>query len=285
MGFRNVAAIVDAHESGRTRFCSFRKVPSQAGAAGWWVDLSMAAGNPVPNYYASAPLAAAVLEGRKGIFHGDDVAPATLHITDWGLMSPTAGFVGQFKLMDYVLYYPFIDGDDTDTQVMDNTVTLPRYTDGAGLQVMAVVVAPTTGGGSFTFTYINQDGVEKTSPVQGCASAAATITSLATSQEGVANMTGPYLRLAGADTGVRSIVSVQFTVPNGGLLALVLVKPLTDYSIREINTMAEVQFPVMLPYLPQVVDGAYLHMIMNQRGTVAAGILAGYCRFIWGTSE
>lgn len=54
-GFRNIRAFADASDDGRTHFCSLRKVPSQATVAGWWADLSMAAGNPPPNYYASTP--------------------------------------------------------------------------------------------------------------------------------------------------------------------------------------------------------------------------------------
>lgn len=281
VGFGNVKAYVDAHLEGRTHFCSFRKVPSQATVAGWWADLSMAAGNPPPNYYASSPLVAATLDGFRGVFHGDAKAPSTKHLTELGLVTPTAGLVGQYMLLDYLLYYPFVDCDDGDTQVMDNTATLPRYTDGAGVQVMAVAVAPTTGGGSFTFDYVNQDGLAKTSPVQGCSTTAASIASIITSQPNVANSGWPFLPLASGDTGVRSITSVQFSVLNGGLMALVLVKPLADSVVREINTMREVSFVNGRAGSPRVVDGAYLNFIMNCAGSIAAGQLAGFGRFAW----
>lgn len=281
-GFRNVRALADADAAGRTHFCSFRKVPSQATVAGWWADLSMAAGNPPPNYYASAPAVAATLDGLRGIFHGTDKAPGHKYITDLGLVTPTAALVGQYILADYLMYYPFVDGDDADTQVMDNTVTLPRYADGAGVMVMAVAVAPTTGGGRFSFTYINQDGIERTSPLQVCSTTGANIASLVTSQQAVANaVAGPFLTLASGDTGVRSIVSVTMSVLNGGLMALVLVKPLLDAAIREINTTAELQCIRTRPVLPRIVDGAYLGLIVNCAGTIAAGTLAGFARFAW----
>lgn len=280
-GFGNVKAYVDAVNGGRAHFCSIRKVPSQASVAGWWVDLSMAAGNPLPNYYASAPLVAATLDGFRGVFHGADKAPATKHLTGLGLVTPTAGLVGQYTLLDYLLYYPFVDGDDADVQVMDNTVALPRYADGEGVQVMAVAVAPTTGNGVFTFDYVNQDGVPKTSPPQGCSTTAANIASLVTSQPAVANGIGPFLQLAGGDTGVRAITSVQFSVLNGGLIALVLVKPLADAAVREINTTAEVSYVNRRPGPPRVHDGAYLNFIMNCAATVAAGTLAGFGTFTW----
>lgn len=283
MGFRNVAEFAAAvDEGGRTHFCSLRKVPSQASVAGWWADLSMAAGNPPPNYYASTPGVAATLDGFRGIFHGADKAPGQKFITDLGLVTPTAGLVGRYMLLDYLLYYPFIDGDAADTQAMDNTVTLPRYADGDGVMVMAVAVAPSTGSGSFTFDYVNQDGVTQTSPLQACSTTAANIASLVTSQQAVANMPGgPFLQLASGDTGVREIVSVTMSVLNGGLFALVLVKPLLDAAIREVNTTAEVQCIRTRPVLPRVLDGAYLGLIVNCAATIAAGTLAGFAKFAW----
>lgn len=280
-GFANVRAYVDAMEEGRTHFCSFRKVPSQATTAGWWADLSMAAGNPPPNYYASAPLVAATLDGFRGIFHGDNKAPGAKFLTELGVITPTAAMVGRYMLLDYLLYYPFVDGDDADVQTMDNTVTLPRYAGGDGVLVMPVVVAPTTGGGRFVFTYLNQDGVEKTSPENYCATTSANIATLATSQQAVANSLGPFARLANGDRGVRQIISAQFTVANGGLLALVLVKPLADTAVREINTTNETAYVLSRPGPPRIYDGAYLNLISNVAGSIAAGQLTGFARFAW----
>lgn len=285
MGFRNVAAIADAHESGRTRFCSFRKVPSQPGATATWSDGSMHGGNPPPNYYASTPLVAATLDGNKGLFHGSDVAPASLFLADWLLTTPSFGFVGPYILMDYLLYYPFIEGDEGTEQTMDNTVTLPRCTDGEGVRVMAVALAPTTGGGSFTFDYINQAGVLKTSPVQVCSFVSVGIATMINSKAAGAASGGQFLTLANGDTGVRSVVSVLTSGNIGGLFALVLVKPLAGYSIREINAPAEVSFPAMMSILPRIEDGAYLNFIHQPGSTLASTVLAGYCRFIWDSLE
>ena len=282
MGFRNVGALAAAHDAGRTHFCSIRKVPSQTTVAGNWADLSMAAGNPKPQYYASTPLAAAALDDFDGIFHGDDKSPATKHLTDIGLVSPTAGFVGRLMLLDYLLYYPFIDGDSLDEQVLVNDVTLPRYADGDGVRVMAVASAPTTGGGTFTYSYIDQSGNAKTAPAISVNTTAANIATLVTSQQGAASGGQPFLRMAEGSTGVRSITSVTFSGASGGLIALVLVKPLVDIAIREINTMAEKCFPNLHPGAPRIYDGAYLNLISNCAATLAAGQLAGYAKFAWG---
>ena len=280
-GFANIRDYAAARDEGRTRSCSFRKVPSQASVAGWWVDLTMASGNPVPQYYASAPLVAAVLDGSRGIFHGFDVSPETLHLTELMLTTPTAGFVGRYMLLDYVLYYPFVDLDDLDTQVLDNTITLPRYETGAGLRAMLVAAAPTTGGGSFSFTYINQDGIEQTAPTQSFSTAAANIASIITSEQATAAGGQPFLRLASGDTGIRSIVTWTNLGASGGLGAVALVKPLTDHVIREINTPSEITLVSMRPGAPRVVDGAYLGLIMNCAATVAAGLLVGRANFAW----
>jgi hypothetical protein len=281
MGFRNVRALAASHDAGRTHFCSIRKVPSQASVAGNWTDLSMAAGNPKPQYYASTPLAAATLDGFEGVFHGANKAPSTKHLTHWGLVTPTAALVGQYNLLDYLLYYPFVDGDDLNQQDLNNSVSLPRYTTGDGVLVMAVVSAPTTGGGALTYNYVDQAGDSKTSPTISLNATAAGIATLATSEQAQTSGGRWFLPMAEGSTGVRSITSVTFSVASGGLFALVLVKPLASLALREINTMAEREFVTQLPGAPQVVDGAYLGMVLNCAGSMAAGQLAGYAKFAW----
>jgi len=242
----------------------------------------MSSGNPPPNYYASAPLVAATLDGLRGMNHGSDKSPAYTYLQRLSLCTPTAGLVGRYALLDYCLYYPFIDGDDGDLQIMDNTVTLPRYTSGAGVQAMLVAAAPTTGGGRFTFTYVNQDGVTKTSPIISYTTASTGISSIATSQPAVAAGMGPFLRLADGDTGIRSVTSFQNIVLNGGLTSLVLVKPIVDAAIYEINTCSEFEYGGLRPMSQRIEDGAYLNFIMNCAATVAAGTLTAHATFVWG---
>ena len=278
---RNVAAVGNAFTAGRSHWAGFRKVPGQASASGQWVDYSMAAGNPKPQYYAATPLASATLDGLDGIFHGDAKAPATKHLTQVGLMTPTAAMVGQYVLADYLLFYPFIDGDSLDFQGTTNATPLPRYTDGDGVMVMAVVSAPTTGGGSFTFDYINHNGDARTSPVINCNVAATSIATLLTSEPGTVAGGQFLLPLSGQCRGVRSITGVQMLSASGGLFALVLVKVLHQLAIREINTAAESDLIITKPGAPQIVDGAYLGLIGQCAGSVAAGALVGNATFIW----
>lgn len=272
MGFNGTRDLILAEQEGRTHFCSFRKVPSQASSALGWVDLSMAAGNPLPQYYAASPLEAARLDGMRGIFHGDDKAPSTMHFTDWNVVTPTANCVGRLKALRYGLYYPFIDGDSLDQQDLVNAVTALNPPPG-GWKVMIVAVAPTAGGGTLTFNYL-RNGVEKTSPLIALNTAVVNIASIATG--GL-----PFARMADGDTGVDSIVSVTFVSPSGGLFAFVLVDPLGDIATREIGTPAEKNFVQTHPGAPRIFDGDYINFIGNCTGSVAAGIFSGFCKFAW----
>lgn len=243
----------------------------------------MSAGNPQPNYYASSPLAAALLDPMRGIFHGSSQAPASKHLTSLMMLTQSTNALGQYTLLDYLLYYPFVDCDSGDVQEMDNTVALSRYTDGDGVRAMAVVVAPTTGGGQFTYTYDDQDGNEQVSPIQYCNTTAANIASLVTSQPAVASMIpGAFLTMASGSRGIRRIKSVQFLVPNGGLASLVLVKPLADIAIYEANTPNEVNYVRTRAGAPRIYDGAYLNYIYNGSSLSAATII-GSATFAWST--
>lgn len=279
-GFKNVGELVDAIESGRYSYASFRKVPSQASTAGEWVDLSMAAGNPKPNYYASSPLVAATLSGIDGIYHGSDKSPAKMYMYEIGFSTPTAGFVGPITVQDILLYYPFIDLDDTESQTLDNTVSLPRYTDGEGVQAMLVCAAPTIGGGSFSFVYDDQDGVEQTSPVQSCYTSTTNIGALVNTVPAVVGP-GPYLRLASGSRGIRRIKSFQMSVSNGGLATLVLVKPLATKYINEINSTQEYSLFGRGNILPEIKDGAYLGLLSRCASSLAFGQLSGHAKFAW----
>lgn len=277
----NVSSYVAAATGGRIASSTIRKVPSQASTASWWVDLSMAAGIPAPNFYASEPLVAATLNPMRGINHGDNKSPAQKYVQSLELMTPSAAFVGQYLLLDYLLYYPFVDLDSLDLQPFDNTVTLSRYADGDGVMAMFVCAAPTTGGGSFSYTYINQDGVEKTSPVISYSTASASISNIVTSQPATVAGIGPFLRLASGDTGIQAITGLTNVTGSGGLGALVLVKPLVSHTIWEINTAHEVEFVRDRPNLPRIYDGAYLNLVVRCASSVAAAILVGRLTTVW----
>lgn len=288
-GFTNFKSMVDAELEGFSRFSTWRKTPSQATAAGIWFDLSMSPGNPVPQYYAAAPLVATAMSHANdgGIFHGKSVSPKKKFLKRFLAMTGTSG-VGPLvgAIADYLLYYPFIDESLVDEeQLMDNTVTLPRYTDGSGVQMMAVVVAGhAIGTGTFfTVSYTNSEGVagRVSLPVQlNTQFTNGTIITTATATEGCH---GPFIPLQEGDTGVRSVQGVTMTgLADVGLFSLVLVKPLASMTIFTFTAPVEVDYVQHFSNLPEIKDDAYLNIICQPGGTLAAAPIHGDATFVWG---
>lgn len=283
-GFRNVASVVDAYDAGRVKISTWRKSPSQGTTQGAWFDLSMSPGNPVPNYYASSPYVSAVLNGNEGIFHGANVSPGTKRIKNLMVLATAVTALPMpMILCDYLLYYPFLDMGTNDDQPMTNTATLPRYTDGDGVQVMAVMTNPqVTGLATFNFDYTNQDGVSgRTSGTVTCNTATAIGTLINTSRSSLGSSSA-FVPLANGDTGVRSIENFRMVAGSDvGLICLVLVKPLASLMIRGIDAPTEVDFLTNFPSLPVVQDGAYLNYIADPQGSLSSTAIHGTAEFIW----
>jgi len=285
MGFANVKALAEAELAGQSTYSTWRKSPSQVSSAGVWFDLSMSPGNPVPQYYAASPAVAKALAQSTdgGLFHGGNVAPLTKHLKRFTALTLTATALPMpMMLCDYLIFYPFIDEGTTDVQLLDNTVTLPRHTDGAGVQIMAVSVAGRTGGQTFRVTYTNQDGTSGRVSQTVKQTTAAANGNLVTTDRAVVNCAGPFIPLAVGDTGVRSIESVQMiSGPDVGLFALVLVKPLAQAMIRGIDAPVEVNYFTDFAQLPVIADDAYLNLIACPQGTLAATAIHGDLTTVW----
>ena len=162
-GFTGLRQILDSNTGGKTDYFFWRKAPSQITTTGVWFDMAMMPGNPPPLFYASAPLVAAQLKKSTdgGINHGNAQSGKSKFLQRFLMMGNSAtGLPMPFILCDYLLYYPFIDQSTNDQQDLDNSVSLPRWTDGKGVQVM--VVGTNASGGSlpsFVINYTNSDGV------------------------------------------------------------------------------------------------------------------------------
>lgn len=284
-GFSGIADIVDADSNGQRLYTTWRKSPSQVNATGLWFDTSSSPGNPNPQYYASTPLQSVALRQSTdgGLFHGGNVSPKKKVVRSTTLMvSNTAGALPIMAYMlDYVLYYPFINMNTTATQTLTNSVTLPRHTTGAGLKIMAVMQAGGVGGQSFSVSYTNQDGTSGRTTETAIINTNAAVGNIISSSVASATAPGPFLTLQGKDTGVRSIQSITMTGPDVGLFALVLVKPLVTTQLLGIDA------PVFVDYLrsqniaPQIVDDAYLNWIFNAQGTAAITNMHGDLLIEW----
>ena len=195
-----------------------------------------------------------------------------------------AGVPQRLYLLDYLMFYPFVDMGTADEQPMDNTQTLTRYTDGEGVQIMAVLVAPHgLVGDTFFVTYTNQDGTAgRVTPLHTMTTGASINGTILTTQTAGAGRFGPFLALQAGDTGVRSIEAVQCTAGTDvGLFTLVLVKPLADFTVREITAPTERDFYLESQRMPVIVDDAYLNFITCPNGSLTGIPLNGDALFLW----
>jgi len=283
-GFNSIKDYVDAELDGKIRQFSFRKSPTQATTAGLWFDLSMSPGNPVPQYYAASPLISVQMKQSTdgGLFHGANTNSSKWLKSTLLMSNSATGLPMPFILCDYLLYYPFIDEGTTDPQPLTNSVSLPRWTDGKGVKIMAISVAGRTGGQTFNISYTNQDGVSGRTTqtvIQNSATAIGTIVTSATATNGAA---GPFIPLQRGDTGVRSIESVQMiSGPDVGLFTLVLVKPLITSQILEQTAPTEESLLIEKASLPEIKDDAYLNWLCMPNGSLSGVSLFGMIETIF----
>ncbi|HSW33436.1 MAG TPA: hypothetical protein VLH36_07450 [Steroidobacteraceae bacterium] len=297
MGFSSISEYAAADEAGQVWTTQFRKaVASAATTANAWVDYTYFAGSPPANFYASTPLAAAVVDPTRGLYL-PSVAPATQHLNNLQVMTAansatsTANGRQQLALCDYLLYYPFIDTDAVgEQQDLNNTVPLPRYSAG---QVIAVAQCASSAVGQYTMTYTNQDGVSGRVS-QNTFTFVVAGGGQIVSASGAGASYSPFVYLQAGDSGVRSIESVTFTAAGGGLMALVIVKPLlkhfvaqecrrtTSGNLESYGACAEFQSVIHAAGAPQIKDGAVLGLLAaGYAGSLATSILAGIVETFW----
>lgn len=298
MGFASVAEYAAADEAGQVWVSSFRKaVASAATGTNAWIDYTYSPGSPPANFYASTPLAAALIEADKGIYTGGNVAPATKHLKSLTLMSAAASVTSttngrqQVALCDFLLYYPFIDTDAIgEQQNLDNSVALPRYSGG---QVLAVAQSASSAVGQFTFTYTNQDGVAGRVSQNNYTFVVAGGGQVVGASGSGASF-NPFCYLQAGDTGVRSIESVTFSAAGGGLMCLVIVKPLlksivsqesrrtTSGNLESYGACTEALSIIHAAGAPRIQDDAVLGLLASgYAGSLASSILVGALEVAW----
>ena len=282
---RGIKELVDAELAGKERRYTWRKTPSQVTTAGLWFDLSMSPGRPVPKYSFDAPPAIAkqiTYSADGGLEHGGGVSPSEKYLRlTTGIATAATALPLTMVLCDYLLYFPSIDDSVLDEQVLDNTVTLPRYTDGEGVQVIAVSVAGRTGGARFYFTYTNSEGVSGRISQTCYQNSAAALGTLQNSGANANASAMPFVGLQAGDSGVRSIDSVFMLDADVGLMTFILVKPLGTSVIREITAPVEKDYFMEAGVIPRIYDDAYLSFLCLPQGTLAATALMGDIKTIF----
>ena len=288
MGFSSFDDLInEVTVNGKLNRYDFTKTSVVTAAIGRWYDMSLQNGLPVANPYTAETtnlkFRALYDTDGMGMWHGGNVSPDTKHLLNIGAFGNTATSVPSvLQLVDVLGYYPITTVTTTTAQTLNNTVTLPRYANGAG--VRAYLVARTTMGAgtpNITINYTNQAGVSgKVNPV--------TVTAVATAVAGhivnsdpTANHYGCFIPLAAGDSGIQSIQSITLSATmTSGSLALVLCRPLTSLPITVLGVQSERNLLNQLPSMPQIVDGANLNFLLFTGAAYAAGgNITGYCEF------
>lgn len=284
-GLRSIGEVVDAELSGKVRDYIWRKTPSQATTSRIWFDLSMSPGMPVPKYwFDAAPLTARQItqSADGGFYHGPNVSPSEKYLRKITTMAnASTALPMNVILCDYLLYYPTVDDGTTDEQLMDNTTTLSRYTNGNGVRMIAVTTGARTGGQTFTVKYTNQDGVTGRISQVVTQNTATTLGSITTSNTTATNGADPFIPLQDGDSGVRAVESVTMTNVDTGIFSIILVKPLAQHCFREITVPYEKDFLIPTTDLVKIEDNAFLNFLCLPLGTLAATVLRGDLKVIY----
>lgn len=283
MAFSGNKEFQAAELAGQTWTSSFRKVSALATTQGLWFDGSMSSGNPKPNYYATAEKESAVLSQNNGIWHGGNVSPLRKYLHKILIASLAAGVTpATFIFCDFLLYYPLIDMDDTSSQDLTTTITLPRYTSGDGVQMYLVATNPYIGGQTFFVTYTNSEGVANRVTKAILTNTGTNIGTIVNAGTTGAAAVSWFIPLQHGDKGVQSVQNIEFQGPNGGLATLVLVKPLGNITTREITAFTERDFFLDNAGNPaHIEDGAYINYICQPNGSALSVPVIGDLSVVW----
>jgi hypothetical protein len=265
MAFKSFAAIGRSAADRGAHWQYIYKATSPApGTAGFFVDLNQSSGVPKYNPFAGSALTLTPLEGlgNLGVYAGAFLPDSTKHLLRWQML--TTGTPPDYVfLLDYLGFYPLIDTDDPDIQVMDNAAPLPRY--GSG-QVVLITQSPLAATVPITLNYVNQDGESRTSTANIVNGASIGVV-VSGNGSGVASPT-PFFPLANNDTGVARIESIQMGGGAGGFICAAIVHPVANLALYEASVPSERQFG--LPTAPEIKPGACLNFIIHRTGTASA---------------
>lgn len=262
-----------------------------AQTAGLWYSLQRGGGNPAADTILGTGTNRAfqalsdTVATAGGIRHGDDVGgfKHLLNAAAQTAAATTAPCV--LMLVDLLGFYPITTVTTTGAQTLNNTVTLPRYTDGAGVQAF---LTPSTAMGAATpnlsIGYTNSSGVagKATPATLPIGNSAAAVTSIVYSGTGAGKF-GPFMPLAAGDAGIRSVQSVTLSASYvSGVLNLVLAKPLLTLPITTLGVTAERDLVNQFMAMPKIYDGACLAWIMLAgAATPVASPISGHLEFGW----
>ncbi len=287
MPIRSLGDLNRAFDDGRWHLQRFQKNAGTAHSV-QWADPSFASGQPPYDAHVGAACAFApcVAQKNDAIYFPPVGLGQHRHLASATFWSWQATFNGPASIVifDLLGYYPLIDGDSTEVQAMDNTLTLPRYANGEGVGLVLINhIAPAVQGGVAVIDYTDSDGNDRTHTVGVPNNGQNLVCS------GVRNSTGTdtgpvTVALANGTRGIRRVNSLQYTTAPGGLHCAYLVKVLATVVAGDNALAVEKEFFSKNGlHCPRIHDGAWLGWFDRiGAGTARSVSWFGNFTFVWG---
>lgn len=213
---------------------------------------------------------------------GPAVNPDTRHLLGMSALTPTTLLPpSMLLLVDLLLAYPSLSVSSATT--LNNGVSLPRYTNGDGVQAAGVITgAFGAATPTLTLTYTDSDGnTGNTGTMTSPVASAPVGCMLGGGTGGIP--TAPMASLAAGDRGIRSIQSYAIASGTTGTAAIVLYKPLATIPLAAANLASERDFLFAMPSLPKIEDGACLAVFALVGGALTANqVITGHLDLAWG---
>jgi hypothetical protein len=279
---KNFKDYAEAYDKTMQFYRAYKIIPSGSITNGRFMDTSNCGPYPNSQYYASDPLVSRAMYGRqnKGIYHGEDVAPKKKYLHSLMTWNNING--GSLSVLaDVLLYYPFVDLSVTDEQLMENTVPLPRYTSGVGVQMVGLCQGSPSVTQNIQVKYTNSDGVSgRITPVIATFNSTTAVNGVSlTSSFAVANPNNGYfyLPLQGNDNGVKLVESVTCLTGDTGLMVIALIKPLAMITTTALSQITEKHFAKDFGLTaPIIEDNAYLTFFVQAGASTLNGTIHHY---------
>ena len=274
--------------------------PTTAAVAGEWFCLLRGTGNPPADTVMNTgtnlvfqPLSGTT-PGMYCIPSGPNVSGATTsgwkHVLSASACSVAATTMpAVLMLVDLLGFYRVTTVTTTGNQATTNTLTLPRYVTGSGVQCFIYNTNATPLGAatpSISITYTRVQGGTNTTP--------STNAVLPVGKTGANNGVilysgnasgkyGPFMPMADQDSGMQNVTQINLSNSYiSGEFSVVLCKPILTIPMTTIGVFFEKDYLNESPSLPKVYDGACLTWLLyNGAATPTSSTFFGHIDFIW----
>lgn len=262
--------ITEAFNQGRT-WESFARKVGGVSSAGSTVCGDWCNGTGVPSFDARISgepqsLFPVVSGGKEQVYHGPNMAPYRRYLHSVEVANTESlNIAASFMVYDLLAYYPFIDGDGG-LQILDNTFSLPRYADGAGVQMalLNTVIPQVTGSSNVVVNFENQAGDLVSTPLFSLTrSNPNAYHQQAINNEAFSGAFSPFVNMPSGSTGVRRVISINIPSATGAAYTLCLIKPILSFKGVAVGSLQN-RYPRAWAsrafQFPEIYDGAALNI-------------------------